>query len=243
MQSTIAAAEAAQEHETGSGVPQLRHAIVLRDVRFAYDGEPVLDAVSLVIPAGSLVAVVGQSGAGKTTVADLIIGLLRPQTGAVLIDDVPLDTCDAQRWRAQIGYVPQDTFLLHDSVRVNVTLGDHDLSPAAVETALRAAEAWEFVSALPDGIDTIVGERGLRMSGGQRQRISLARALVRRPQLLILDEATAALDPATEADVSRTLQRLRGEMTMLAICHQGPLIDVADRVYRVEAGRITTLRA
>jgi ATP-binding cassette subfamily C protein len=186
-----------------------------------------------------LIAIIGPSGSGKTTVADLIIGLLQPQAGAVLIDDVPLHTHDARRWRALIGYVPQDTFLLHDSVRLNVTLGDPDLSPADVERALQAAGAWDFVAALPQGPDTVVGERGLRMSGGQRQRIALARALVRRPLLLILDEATAALDPATEAEVCRTLQQLRGSMTILAICHQGPLIAVADRVYRVAAGGIT----
>jgi ATP-binding cassette subfamily C protein len=239
LRATIAAAEAAREPEAGVAAPALRRAIELRDVRFAYDGEPVLDAASLVIPAGELTVIVGSSGAGKTTVADLVIGLLRPQAGHVLIDDVPLQTYDAQRWRSLIGYVPQDTFLLHDSIGVNVTLGDRDLFPADVEAALRAAGAWDFIATLPDGTSTVVGERGLRMSGGQRQRIALARALVRRPQLLILDEATAALDPATEAEVCKTLQRLRGGMTLLAICHKGPLIAVADRVYRVEAGRIT----
>jgi ATP-binding cassette subfamily C protein len=239
LRATIASAEAAQEHATGSAAPAIRRAISLRDVRFAYDGAPVLDAASLVIPAGELTAIIGPSGAGKTTVADLIIGLLRPQAGKVLIDDVPLQTYDAQRWRALIGYVPQDTFLLHDSIGLNVTLGDRDLLPADVEAALRAAGAWDFVAALPDGTDTVVGERGLRLSGGQRQRIALARALVRKPQLLILDEATAALDPITEGEVCSTLQRLRGAMTILAICHQGPLIAVADRVYRVDAGRIS----
>ncbi|HVO27098.1 MAG TPA: ABC transporter ATP-binding protein [Candidatus Margulisiibacteriota bacterium] len=239
LQATIAAAEAAQEHDAGSAVPALERAIELRDVRFAYDGAAVLDSASLVVPAGELTAIVGPSGAGKTTVADLIIGLLRPQAGDVLIDDVQLQTYDAQRWRALIGYVPQDTFLLHDTIGVNVTLGDRDLSPAEVQAALRAAGAWDFIAALPDGIDTVVGERGLRLSGGQRQRIALARALVRQPQLLILDEATAALDPVTEAEVCNTLQQLRGAMTILAICHKGLLIAAADHVYRVEAGRIT----
>ena len=238
LRATIAAAEAAREPDAGVAAPALRCAIELRDIRFAYDGEAVLDAASLTIPAGELTAIVGPSGAGKTTVADLIIGLLRPQAGKVLIDGVPLQTYDAQRWRALIGYVPQDTFLLHDSIGVNVALGDRDLLRADVEAALRAAGAWEFIAALPEGTDTVVGERGLRLSGGQRQRIALARALVRRPQLLILDEATAALDPDTETEVCKTLQRLRGAMTILAVCHQGPLIAVADRVYRVDAGRI-----
>ncbi len=239
LQATIEQAQGAHEQSAGTGIPTLQRAVALRDVRFAYDGDAVLNATSLIVRAGELTAIIGPSGAGKTTVADLIIGLLQPQAGAVLIDDVPLQACDQRRWRALIGYVPQETFLLHDSVSLNVTLGDPDLSVADVEAALQAAGAWDFVAALPQGIDTIVGERGLRISGGQRQRIALARALVRRPQLLILDEATAALDPATEAEVCGTLRQLTGAMTILAVCHQGPLVDVADHVYRVDAGSIT----
>jgi ATP-binding cassette subfamily C protein len=242
LRATIAQAEGAREQTRGTGVPSLQRAIALRAVGFAYDGDAVLTNASLAVPARTLTAIVGASGAGKTTVADLIIGLLQPQAGAVLIDDVPLDTLDAARWRALVGYVPQETFLLHDRLGTNVTLGDPTLSPADVEAALRAAGAWEFAAALPQGLDTIVGERGARLSGGQRQRIALARALVRRPQLLILDEATAALDPVTEAEVCRTLVQLKGEMTILAISHQGPLIDVADHVYRVAAGRITPVQ-
>ena len=238
LRATIEKAEGAREHTAGTAVSFLRRAIVLRDVRFAYDGRTVLNDASLAVPAGELTAITGPSGAGKTTVADLIVGLIQPQTGAVLVDGVPLVKHDARYWRALIGYVPQETLLLHDSVARNVSLGDPELSPAAIEHALRAAGAWPFVAALPQGIDTIVGERGLRISGGQRQRIALARALVRRPQLLILDEATAALDPATEADICATLQQLRGTMTIVAISHQGPLVDIADRVYRVDAGTI-----
>jgi ATP-binding cassette subfamily C protein len=238
LRAAIAAAEQAAETPRGTDVPVLRRAVALRDVAFAYEGEPVLSAASLSIPVGELTAVIGPSGSGKTTVADLVIGLLQPQSGAILVDDTPLQSIDAQRWRGLIGYVPQDTFLLHDSVQLNVSLGDPDLSPEDVARALQAAGAWEFVAALPHGLETVVGERGLRLSGGQRQRIALARALVRRPQLLILDEATAALDPVTEAEVCRTLADLRGSMTLLAICHAGPLIAIADRVYRVEGGRI-----
>jgi ATP-binding cassette subfamily C protein len=238
LRGTIEQAEGAREHPSGGGGPVLQRAIALRDVRFAYDGAAVLSSASLAVPARALTAIVGPSGAGKTTVADLIIGLLQPQAGAVLIDEVPLETLDAARWRASLGYVPQETFLLHDSVRQNVTLGDPDLTPADVESALRAAGASEFVASLPQGIETIVGERGARMSGGQKQRLALARALVRRPQLLILDEATAALDPTTEAEVCATLQELKGAMTILAIAHHGALVDVADHVYRVDNGRI-----
>ena len=238
LRATIDQAEGAREQHSGARVPTLQRAIALHEVDFAYDGPPVLRDASLVLPAGALTAIIGPSGAGKTTVADLVIGLIHPQAGAVLIDGVPLPAHDARRWRALIGYVPQETFLLHDSVRLNVTLGDPDLSPADVEAALRAAGAWDFARALPEGIDTLVGERGLRLSGGQRQRIALARALIRRPRLLILDEATAALDRSVEAEVCATLRQLRGAMTILAICHQGPLIDLADHLWRVEGGRI-----
>jgi ATP-binding cassette subfamily C protein len=135
-----------------------------------------------------------------------------------------------------IGYVPQENLLLHDTVAANVTLGYAELGAADVEYALRAAGAWDFVSGLPEGIHTVVGERGTRFSGGQRQRIMIARALAHRPKLLILDEATASLDPATEAALCETLAALRGEITVLAISHQRALVDAADRVYRVEKG-------
>jgi ATP-binding cassette subfamily C protein len=155
---------------------------------------------------------------------------------------VPLAGLDTAQWRAFIGYVPQEPLLLHDTVAGNVTLGDPALSAADVDAALHAAGAGELVAALPDGVETVVGERGLRLSGGQRQRIALARALVRRPALLVLDEATTALDPESEAGICATLRLLRGRVTILAICHQGRLIDSADRVFRVSGGTITEVR-
>jgi ATP-binding cassette subfamily C protein len=237
----IREAEAGEEEPSGGRAPELNREIRLSKVDFAYEEERwILRDASLVVPVGQMVGVCGPSGAGKTTVVDLVVGLLRPQRGEVLIDDVSLREIDVQRWRTSIGYVPQETLILHDTIATNVSLGDPNLSAGDVEGALRAAGAWHFVDELPEGTDAIVGERGMRFSGGQRQRIALARALVRRPKLLILDEATAALDPATEAEICATLNGLRGTMTILAISHRGRLMEIADRVYELRGGSLTT---
>jgi ATP-binding cassette subfamily C protein len=141
-------------------------------------------------------------------------------------------------WRRMIGYIPQETILLHDTVLNNVTLGDPDLSATDVQDALRAAGAWEFVNSMPQAMQSMVGERGGKLSGGQRQRIAIARALVHKPKLLILDEATSGLDPESEAAVCDTLQQLRGELTILAISHQSALVTIADKAYRIQDGKI-----
>ncbi len=233
--------EAEREHSHGTQAPHLQDAITLQEVSFAYADKPILDRASCTIPAGEVTLFVGPSGAGKTSTVDLIAGLLRPQSGAVCLDAVPLETIDLHAWRKTIGYVPQEMLLLHESVFANVTLGDTKLTETDVEAALRAAGAWDFVAALPDGISTRVGERGTRLSGGQRQRIAIARALVHSPQLLILDEATTALDPDSEAAICQTVQRLRGKMAILAISHQPALLEIADHVYRLEAGHISPM--
>ncbi len=232
--------EAAREVEqmTGRIPPMLEREIALEHVEFAYAGTPVLHDCSLRIPFGSFASIVGPSGAGKTTLIDLIVGLVRPQQGRILLDGVDLEEVDLHAWRRMIGYVPQENLLLHDTIARNVTLGDPELGPADIEYALRAAGAWPFVEGLPDGIRTVAGERGARFSGGQRQRIMIARALAHRPRLLILDEATASLDPATEAAVCESLAGLRGQVTILAISHQRALVEAADRVYRLEKGRV-----
>ena len=180
---------------------------------------------------------IGASGIGKTTLTDLLTGLVPPTAGRVRVDGVPLAELDLGAWRRQVGYVPQDLPMLHDSVRRNVTLGDPSLDDAAVEAALRLAGAWEFVRALPGGLDASVGERGALVSGGQRQRISIARALVHEPRLLIFDEATAALDAESEAAVWQTIASLRGHTTVVAISHHPGLGNVADLVYRIADGR------
>jgi len=193
----------------------------------------------LQIPVGQITAIVGPSGAGKTSIADLIVGLVSPQSGNVSLDDVPLQDIDLRAWRQSVGYMPQDTFLLHESIFTNITLGDRTLTEADAEAALRAAEAWDFIAPLPEGMHTPVGERGARFSGGQRQRIAIARALIHKPQLLILDEATAALDPLSEAAICETVRKLRGTTTILAISHQPAVLGVADHIYRLEDGLIT----
>ena len=232
--------EARNHHETtlGGQEPVLKRAIRMDRVSFGYEDLTVLENASLSFPAGSFTTIVGPSGAGKTTVVDLLIGLLRPQKGEIWVDDLSLADIDIRRWRRMIGYVPQETLLLHDSVKVNVTLGDPSLKAADVERALRAAGAWDFVAAMPQGMDSSVGERGGMLSGGQRQRIAIARALVHDPALLILDEATSALDPESELAIGRTLQQLSGKLTIVAISHQPALMRTADRTYRLQNGSV-----
>jgi ATP-binding cassette subfamily C protein len=238
LHSKIQEAEKEREQIFGTQPPSLRHSIRLDQVSFAYGERWILKNVSLTFPSGFFTAIVGPSGAGKTTVADLVTGLLRPQEGQVWIDDLPLTQIDLRNWRRMIGYVPQETILLHDSVFTNVTLGDGQLMPEDVEYALQAAGAWDFVMELPQGMDSIVGERGHKLSGGQRQRIAIARALVHKPKLLILDEATTALDPENEAAICQTLRKLRGEITILAISHQPAVLEAADKAYGVEDGTV-----
>ena len=236
LRETIAEAEQMAERASQGRLAPLTSGIQLRGVRFAYGDKPVLAHLDLEIPAGSFTTLIGPSGAGKTTVVDMVSGLLRPQSGEVRVDDIPMDQLNLQHWRRQIGYVPQDNFLLHDTILANVTLGDPNLAPEDAQAALQEAGAWEFVAHLPQGMETVVGERGMRLSGGQRQRIMIARALAHRPSLLILDEATTALDPHTEQAICATFQQLAGKMTVLAVSHQAALLEAADRVYRVQDG-------
>jgi len=238
----IKEARAAVEQTSGDRRVSFTRDIRVAGVSFSHDVQPVLKDADMTIPAGSLTVITGPSGAGKTTLVDLIVGLLQPDAGEVRVDDVPLQTIAAREWRMQIGYVPQETLMLHQSVAQNVTLGDPSVPAADVVAALHAAGASDFVAELPEGVDTIVGERGLRLSGGQRQRIALARALVRHPSLLVLDEATTALDPLTERAICETLRTLRGTVTLVAICHHGHLVEVADLVYRVDGARIVRVR-
>jgi ATP-binding cassette, subfamily C, bacterial len=239
LREQVEAAEAEAEQSTGQKrLTRLADGISIQGVTFAYGEHLVLDNVSLDVPAGSFTTVVGPSGAGKTTLADLIIGLHRPQAGRILVDGIAIEDLDRVGWRHRIGYVPQEMLLFHDSIFRNVTLGVEGVSRREVWDALAKADALGFVERLPEGLDTVIGERGTKLSGGQRQRIAIARALVRQPVLLVLDEVTTALDPQTEAEICSTLRNLGGEVTIVAISHQAAITEVADRVFRIEEGRI-----
>jgi ATP-binding cassette subfamily C protein len=243
LRNAIDDARRAKEVSAGKTAPSLRQGIDVVQVEFSYESPPIFTNLNLAIPAGRFTALLGPSGVGKTTILDLLIGLLRPKSGEILIDQIPLSQIDLALWRGSIGYVPQETILLNTSIAENVLLDHEGLSMADVEYALRQAEAWEFVDRMPDGIQTRVGERGTGLSGGQRQRIGIARAVVHRPRLLILDEATAALDPEMEKSVLATLKGLTTSTTVVAISHQPALIDVADRVYRLHDGHAQLIEA
>jgi ATP-binding cassette subfamily C protein len=237
LQHKIKEAKQERERVPGSRIPSLNQTIQFDGVRFGYGPTIILRDISVTIYARSFTVFVGPSGAGKTTAVDLITGLLRPQQGEILIDKIPMAQIDLRSWRQMIGYVPQETLLLHDTVFVNVCLGDQGINEEDVKYALQAAGAWDFVNAMPKGIHSTVGERGGKISGGQRQRIAIARALVHRPKLLILDEATSALDSESEMAIARTLQKLRGKLTIIAISHQPALVKAADRAYHLQDGR------
>ncbi|MBI2718315.1 MAG: ABC transporter ATP-binding protein [Rhizobiales bacterium] len=238
-QELVAHAEGQREDNPGRGVPAVGDGCRFDRVSFSHDRTPVIKAASFEIPANAITLFSGPSGAGKTTIIDLLIGLNRPDAGTITVGGVPLAELDMRAWRRMIGYVPQELSLFHSSIRDNITLADSAIADAAVLEALDLAGAAGFLATLPDGLDTNVGEMGTKFSGGQRQRISLARALVTRPQVLILDEVTSALDPATEAEIVANIAALRGRFTIIAITHRPAWTEIADRLYRVSGGRVS----
>ncbi len=233
----IASARAEREDGGGDARPHLARELRFEQVSFSYPGKDVLKDVSFTIPAGRTTVFIGPSGAGKTTIIDLVTGLYRPQGGEILVDGTPLQKLDLHAWRSMIGYVPQELILLSGTVRDNITLGAK-AADAGIWRALEKAGAADFVSELPNGLDTGLGERGLKLSGGQRQRLSLARALVREPKLLILDEVTSALDPETERRLVERIGGLSGgDITIIAITHTSAWLAAADKVLHLENGK------
>jgi ABC-type multidrug transport system fused ATPase/permease subunit len=188
---------------------------------------------------GEAVGLVGQSGSGKSTLVDVLLGFLTPQAGFVVVNGTNIEL-SLQWWRSKVGYVPQSIFLTDDTLRKNVAFGlpDEEINENAVRSALRLAQLEEFVSSLPEGENTMVGERGVRLSGGQRQRIGIARALYNNPEVLVLDEATSSLDTETEHEVMKAVQALQGDKTVIIVAHRLSTVEYCDRLYRLDAGRI-----
>lgn len=231
-------AESHREANPGVRDVELKTACRFERVSFAHAEAEIIRGIDLEIPVGQITVLRGPSGAGKTTIIDLLIGLYKPASGRITVDGVPLSEIDLQKWRARIGYVPQELSLLHADIRENISFGDPSITDEMIWDALRKAKAYDFVNAYPEGLSTNVGEMGAKMSGGQRQRISLARALLGSPQLLILDEVTSALDPVTEQEIVNNIASLRGLYTIVAITHRPAWTDIADRLYDVTSGHV-----
>lgn len=219
--------------------------ISVKNVDFAYEGSDkyILQNVSIDIPKGKAVAFIGSSGGGKTTLADLILGLQVPVKGNIFVDERDIFSC-VEAWHDKIGYIPQSIFLIDDTIRNNVAFGidEKKIDDKLVWKALEEASLKEFVESSTDGLDTMVGERGVCLSGGQRQRIGIARALYRNPEILVFDEATSALDNETEKEVMKAIDSLHGNKTMIMIAHRLSTIENCDMVYKVEKGQVVRER-
>ncbi|WP_199348503.1 ABC transporter ATP-binding protein [Microcoleus sp. FACHB-SPT15] len=220
-------------------VEQVRGELVLNNVTFTYrDRHPVIQNLSLHIPAGKTIAIVGSTGSGKSTLVKLLLRLYEVQSGTITLDGIELQKLQLRDLRRAIGLVSQDVFLFHGTVRENIAYGTFDATPAEVIAAAEIAEAHDFISKLPQGYDTLVGERGQKLSGGQQQRIAIARAILKNPPVLILDEATSAVDNETEAAIQRSLEKITANRTTIAIAHRLSTVRNADCIYVMEHGKL-----
>lgn len=229
-----------EERRGTKPAPELREGIALRDITFAYNEKSVLRNITIDIPRNTTVAFVGESGSGKSTMVDILTGLLKPQSGDVLLDGTPLSEIDAQAYRKRIGYVTQECIVFDDSVANNISLWGCDANNTAcrtqIEDAARRAYCDDYIRAMDGGYDALIGDRGVMLSGGQRQRLAIARELFKNPHLLILDEATSALDSESERFIQRSIDELKGTMTVVIIAHRLSTIKNADYIYVLDKG-------
>jgi len=239
------AVKAEQEPDGKTPLKQFSKNIVFDNVSFCYDSEDgdVLKQISLIIPVNKTVAFVGESGAGKSTLIDMLTLMLRPRVGKIYIDGIADDEVDKKSWRTQIGYVSQETVVFDDTIANNINLwrGDYQNDPEVKRKVHEAAEkayALDFIESLPNGFDTVVGDRGIRLSGGQKQRLFIARELFKNPNLLILDEATSALDSDSESFIQQSIDNLKGSMTVVIIAHRLSTIKNSDCIYVLDEGRV-----
>lgn len=226
-------------HERSDGIQPFafERDIAFRNVRFGYGGKSVLTGFTCVVRRGEMVGIIGPSGVGKTTIADLLLRLFEPQEGEILADGVPIREIDLGQWRRSVGYVPQDIFLKNDTAAANIRFFDERVTQRDIEEAARLSHIDEVIRALPQGYETVVGERGVLLSAGQRQRIALARVLARKPKLLILDEATSALDNESEQIIRQALLKLKSRMTIVIIAHRLSTVMECDRVTVLAEGK------
>lgn len=224
----------------GGAAPQLDTAITLDQLGKTYPGAngAALKGITLTIPARQITALIGPSGSGKSTLADIVAGLLTPTSGRMAVDGVAINARNRRAWRSSIAVVPQDSQLLHATLADNLRLGNPSATDEEIWHALDLASIGDLVRSLPDGLETMAGDRGTRFSGGERQRFALARALLRQPSLLILDEATSALDWENQQMIMAAIEGLRGKLTVLTIAHRPSLIGLADQVVALADGRI-----
>lgn len=237
-------AENNAEHESlGNKNAHVSDRIEFRDVSFSYpQRKKTLLNISFTIKRGTIVGITGPSGAGKSTIADILLRLIEPVSGAIFVDGNDIRTISLFTWRKNVGYVPQDVFLLNDTIRNNIAFYDPRITEKDIIKFARLAHIHDFIQTLPDGYDTFIGDRGHFLSGGQRQRIVLARTLAREPQVLVLDEATSALDPESKRAIQESITELHGAITVVVIAHNDEIIDAADQVVVIADGKVAEIR-
>lgn len=242
LQTVLGFEKSAEEHEeknTGSLPFSFENQISVKNLSFSYGSEIILKDLNLIINRGEMVGLIGPSGAGKTTLVDILLRLLTPESGEILVDGKSINDINTNSWRKKVSYVSQDIFLLNDTIENNIRFYDDSIAQNDITESSKLANIYDFIINLPDGFNTIVGERGVRLSGGQRQRIILARALARKPEILILDEATSALDNESEVLIQKSIENLKNRATVVVIAHRLSTVMSSDRLLVLEDGKIT----